>query len=67
MRHLPSTASVAQLDARPIGDQEVVGSIPTGQHFFVEIDLEIFSTVILALIQEEQLSVSGIRMRTILL
>ena len=69
MRHLPSTASVAQLDARPIGDQEVVGSIPTGQHFFVEIDLEIFSTVILtlALIQEEQLSVSGKRMRTILL
>ena len=47
---------------------------PTGdprrgrQHFFVEIDHEIFSTVILSLplIQEGQLSVSGERMCTIL-
>ena len=38
------------------------------QHFFVEIDLEIFSTAILSLplIQEGQLSVSGVRMCTIL-
>ena len=38
------------------------------QHFFVDIDHEIFSTVILSLplIQEGQLSVSGERMCTIL-
>ena len=38
------------------------------QHFFVEIDHEIFSTVILSLplIQEGQLSVSGERMCTLL-
>ena len=38
------------------------------QHSFVEIDLEIFSTVILSLplIQEGQLSVSGERMCTVL-
>ena len=38
------------------------------QHSFVEIDHEIFSTVILSLllIQEGQLSVSGQRMHTIL-
>ena len=63
-------ASVAQLDApsdwRPGGR----GFNPRRgwQHSFVEIDLEIFSTVILSLplIQEGQLSVSGERMRTIL-
>ena len=63
-------ASVAQLDARPTGDQEVAGSTPRRgrQHSFVEIDHEIFSTVILSLplIQEGQLSVSGERMCTIL-
>ena len=36
------------------------------QHSFVEIDHEIFSTVILSLIQEGQLSVSGERIGTIL-
>ena len=38
------------------------------QHYFVEIDHEIFSTVILSLplIQEGQLSVSGERMCTVL-
>ena len=59
---------MAQLDARPTGDQEVAGSTPPGrQHSFVEIDREIFSTVILSLplIQEGQLSVSGERLRTI--
>ena len=64
------SASVAQLDApsnwRPGGQ----GSNPRGarQHSFVEIDHEIFSTVILSLplIQEGQLSVSGGRMCTIL-
>ena len=56
-------ASVAQLDARPTGDQEVVGSTPA-----MEIDHEIFSTVILSLpqIQEGQLSVSGEKKCTIL-
>ena len=55
---------------RPTGDQEVAGSTPRRgrQHSFVEIDHEIFSTVILSLplIQEGQLSVSGERMCTIL-
>ena len=63
-------ASVAQLDApsdwRPGGS----GFNPRRgrQHSFVEIDHEIFSTIILSLplIQEGQLSVSGERMCTIL-
>ena len=63
-------ASVAQLDApsdrRPGGR----GFNPRRgrQHSFVKIDHEIFSTVILSLplIQEEQLSVSGEKMCTIL-
>ena len=58
---------MAWLDAHPTGDQEVAGSTPSGlQHSFVEIDHEIFSTVILCLplIQEGQLSVSGKRMFT---
>ena len=63
-------ASVAQLGARPIGDQEVAGSTPAevGNISFVEIDHEIYSTVILSLplIQEGQLSVSGKKMCTIL-
>ena len=63
---------MAQLDARPNGDQAVAGLTPATvfrrQHSFVEIDHEIFSTVIfsLLLIQEGQLSVSGKRMCTIL-
>ena len=65
-----SPASVAQLDTpsdwRPGGR----GFNPRRgrQHSFVEIDHEIFSTVILSLplIQEGQLSVSGERMCTIL-
>ena len=68
---VPLPALVAQLDVPPTGDQEVAGSIPAGrdqQHSFVEIDHEIFSMVILSLtlIQQEQLSVSGERMCTIL-
>ena len=67
---LSMPASVAQLDApsdwRPGGR----GFNPRRgrQHSFVEIDHEIFSTVILSLplIQEGQLSVSGERMCTIL-
>ena len=63
-------ASVTQLDApsdwRPGGR----GFNPRRdrQHYFVEIDREIFSMVILSLqlIQEGQLSVSGERMCTIL-
>ena len=66
--HVP--ASVAQLDApsdwRPGGR----GFNPRRgrQHSFVEIDHEIFSTVILShpLVEEGQLSVSGERMCTIL-
>ena len=66
----PLPASVAQLDApsdwRPGGR----GFDPRRgrQHSFVEIDHEIFSTVILSLplIQEGQLSVSGERMCTLL-
>ena len=54
----------------PTGDQEVVGFDPRRgrQHSFVEIDREIFSTIILSLplIQEGLLSVSGERMCTIL-
>ena len=63
-------ASVAQLDApsdwRPGGRD--FNSRRGRQHSFVEIDHEIFSTVILSLplIQEGQLSVSGERMCTIL-
>ena len=68
--HTTWPASVAQLDAlfdwRPGGR----GFNPRRgrQHSFVEIDREIFSTVILSLplIQEGQLSVSGERMCTIL-
>ena len=68
--HALTPASVAQLDApadwRPGGR----GFNPRRglQHSFVEIDHEIFSTVILSLplIQEGQLSVSGERMCTIL-
>ena len=68
--HSLKPASVAQLDApsdwRPGGR----GFNPRRgrQHSFVEIDHEIFSTVILSLplIQEGQLSVSGERMCTIL-
>ena len=68
--HPAKRASVAQLDApsdwRPGGR----GFNPRRgrQHSFVEIDHEIFSTVILSLplIQEGQLSVSGERMCTIL-
>ena len=63
-------ASVAQLDARLIGDQEVAG--PTraevGNILSWRFNNEIFSTVILSLplIQGGQLSVSGERMCTLL-
>ena len=60
---------MAQLDARPTGDQEVVASTSPGrQHSFVEMEHEIFCTVILSLPQnqEGQLSVSGERMCTML-
>ena len=69
-RHLLKLASVAQLDApsdwRPGGRR--FNPRRGRQHSFVEIDHEIFSTVILSLplIQEGQLSVSGERMCTIL-
>ena len=42
-------AAVAQLDARPTGDQKVAGSTLQGQqHSFMEYDHEIFSTGILS-------------------
>ena len=53
---------MAQMDACPTGDQEVVGSIPAGSDNILSWRLiEIFSKVILSLplIQEGQLSVSG--------
>ena len=67
---LVSPASVAQLDAPSdwkLGDRRF-NPRRGRQHSFVEIDHEIFSTVILSLplIQERQLSVSGERMCTIL-
>ena len=64
-------ASEAQLDA--LSDWRPGGrgfNLRRGrQHSFIEIDHEIFSTVILSLplIQEGQLSVSGSRMYTILI
>ena len=63
-------ASVAQLDApsdwRPGG--RGFNPLRGRQHSFVELDHEVYSTVILSLplIQEGQLSVSGKRMCTIL-
>ena len=63
-------ASVAQLDAPPDWRPGGRGFNPRRgrQHSFVEIDHEIFSTVILSLplIKEGQLSVSGERMLPIL-
>ena len=62
---------MAQLDVPSDETQEVAGSTPCRgrQHSFVEIEHEIFSTVILSLplIQEGQLSVSGEKMCTILI
>ena len=66
---------MAQLDARPTGDQEVGGSTPAGSAtswvsniLSWRFDHDIFSTVILSLplIQKGQLSVSGERICTIL-
>ena len=62
-------ASVAQLDARPSGDQEVGGSTPAKVGNILSWRLIMkFSTVILLLplIQKGQLSVTGERMCTIL-
>ena len=50
---------MAQLDARPTGDQEVAGSTPAGLAIFFHGDF-------LPLIQEGQLSVSGEKMGTLL-
>ena len=64
-------ASMAQLDAPSNWSPGGLGFNPRRgrQHCFVEIDREIFSTVILSLplIQEGQLSVSRERMCTILI
>ena len=60
-------APVAQLGVRSSGDQEVaLDPRQVQQHSFIDIDHEIFSTVILSLplIQEGQLSVSCKRMYT---
>ena len=55
-------------DVRSVGGGRGFDPRQGRQHSFVEIDREIFSTVILSLllIQEGQLSVSGERMCTIL-
>ena len=67
-KHMP--ASVAQLDARASGDQEVAGLTPpwVGNILSWRFDSEIFCMVIFSLpmIQEGQLSVSGKRICTIL-
>ena len=61
-------ASVAHLDFRLAIRRLRVRPAQSNQHSFVEMDREIFSTVILSLplIQKGQLSVSGERMCTIL-
>ena len=65
-------ALVAQLDAPPTGDQEVVGSTSARSATFFRGDLTVkyfllfMVTLSLSLIQEGQLSVSGKRMCTIL-
>ena len=59
-------ASVAQLNARPTGDQEVVGSTPAVSATFFCGDLIMKCFLSLPLIQEGQLSVSGDRMCIIL-
>ena len=59
---------MAELDVHPTGDQEVTGSTSIEVGNIFSLDHEIFSTVILSrlLNQEGQLSVSGERMCTIL-
>ena len=62
-------ASVAELDARPTGDQEVAGSTPAevGNILSWRFDLEIFSSLILSLpLNQEGHFFSGERMCTIL-
>ena len=62
-------SSNAHVNVHPTGDQELRIRPPSGrQHSFIEINHEIFLTVILSLplIQGGQLSVSGERMCTIL-
>ena len=63
--HYGWSRPLAQLDARPTGDQEVAGSTPAevGNILLWRFEHEIFSMVILShpLIQEGQLSVSGER------
>ena len=58
---------MAQLDAQPTVDQQIVGSIPAGSSnilSFVQIDHEIFSILCLPLIQEGQLSLPAEEMCT---
>ena len=55
---------MAQFDARPTGDQEVSGSIPTGSATFFRGDL--IMKHFLQSIQEGQLLVPGEKMCTIL-
>ena len=65
----PGPASVAQLDACPTEDQEVVGSTPAevGNILSWRLIMKYFLVILsLRLIQEGQLSVSGERMCTIL-
>ena len=59
-RYLPLPGPVAQSVASPTADPGVSSFIPARSHSFMEIDHEIISTVILLLlIQEELLSVTG--------
>ena len=68
MPTLAQPASVARMRVRLMIMRLRVRPPPGGQHSFVKTDHEIFSTIILSLplIQEVQLSVSGVRMCTIL-
>ena len=59
-------AAVAQLDARPTGDQEVAGSTPAEISNILPWRLIMRYFFSLLWIQEGQLSVSGERMCTIL-
>ena len=61
---------MTQLDARPAGDQEVAGSTPGGPATFFREDLTMnyfLRHSLLPLIQEGHLSVSGEKMRKILI
>ena len=64
--HMQKPASVAQLDGRSTGDQEVAGLTPARSATFFRGDLIMKYFLSLLLIQEGQLSVSSERICTLL-